>query len=108
MESTCDAAVLGPETARIVEAAISSRRSVRAFRPDPVPRDLVHPAGGEGHDGRYPYYPGPLFEPYPSRRRKIGRDLYGLIGVRRGETAPENRLRTERAALHEFAGCSGF
>ena len=24
------------------------------------------------------------------------------------ETAPENRLQTERAALHEFAGFSGF
>jgi nitroreductase len=32
------------------------------------------------------YYPAPLFEPYISRRRKIGWDLYGLLGIGRGET----------------------
>jgi nitroreductase len=32
------------------------------------------------------YYPSPLFEPYISRRRKIGWDLYGLLGIARGET----------------------
>jgi nitroreductase len=32
------------------------------------------------------YYPAPLFEPYISRRRKIGWDLYGLLGIARGET----------------------
>ena len=33
-----------------------------------------------------PYYPSPVFEPYLSRRRKIGWDLYGLLGIARGET----------------------
>ncbi len=32
-----------------------------------------------------PYYPSPLVEPYLSRRRKIGWDLYGLLGIARGE-----------------------
>ncbi|MCW3474284.1 nitroreductase [Limobrevibacterium gyesilva] len=31
------------------------------------------------------YYPRPLHEPYLSRRRKIGWDLYGLLGIARGE-----------------------
>ncbi len=31
------------------------------------------------------YYPAPLFEPYLGRRRKIGWDLYGLLGIGRGE-----------------------
>jgi nitroreductase len=31
------------------------------------------------------YYPSPLHEPYLSRRRKIGWDLYGLLGIARGE-----------------------
>ncbi len=32
------------------------------------------------------YYPAPLSEPYLARRRKIGWDLYGLLGIARGET----------------------
>ena len=135
-----DAAVLGPEAARAVEAAISSRRSVRAFRPDPVPRETVerllevsarapsgtnmqpwrvhvlagaakdalsdaleaaHLAGGEGHEGQYRYYPSPLFEPYLARRRKIGWDLYGLLGIARGET---ERMRRQHARNFRFFG----
>ncbi len=140
MAGTCDAAVPGPEAARIVEAAIATRRSVRAFRPDPVPRGLVerllevaarapsgtnmqpwrvhvlagaakdalsdaleavHLAGGEGHEGQFRYYPTPFFEPYLSRRRKIGWDLYGLIGIRRGET---ERMRRQHARNFRFFG----
>ncbi len=38
------------------------------------------------HDGaEHQYYPSPLFEPYIGRRRKIGWDLYGLLGIARGE-----------------------
>ncbi len=33
-----------------------------------------------------PYYPTPMIEPYLARRRKIGWDLYGLLGIARGET----------------------
>ena len=33
------------------------------------------------------YYPEAFFEPYLSRRRKVGWDLYGLLGIQRGETA---------------------
>ncbi|MBV9537991.1 MAG: nitroreductase [Acidisphaera sp.] len=31
------------------------------------------------------YYPAPLHEPYRARRRKIGWDLYGHLGIARGE-----------------------
>ncbi len=42
---------------------------------------------GEEHDKmEHAYYPSPLPEPYLSRRRKIGWDLYGLLGIARGET----------------------
>ncbi|MCX7383497.1 MAG: nitroreductase [Alphaproteobacteria bacterium] len=44
-------------------------------------------AGGEDNKIDHIYYPSPLFEPYISRRRKIGWDLYGLLGIARGETA---------------------
>ena len=33
-----------------------------------------------------PYYPSPQYEPYLSRRRKLGWDLYGTLGIARGET----------------------
>ena len=43
--------------------------------------------GGITDDGaEWDYYPEPLFEPYLARRRKVGWDLYGLLGIARGET----------------------
>lgn len=109
--------------ANATEAAILSRRSIRGFRPDPVPRDVVEhlldvsaraPSGtnmqpwrvlalggdalaaftdglvgawrmDEPDGPEHQYYPAPLFEPYIGRRRKIGWDLYGLLGIGRGE-----------------------
>lgn len=104
-------------------AAITGRRSVRAFLPDPVPRAVIErildiaaraPSGtnmqpwrayalaGEekerfsravlaAHDSgppggaEYRYYPPEFFEPYLSRRRKVGWDMYALLGIARGE-----------------------
>lgn len=37
------------------------------------------------HDIEVPYYPQKWFEPYLARRRKIGWDLYGLLGIGKGE-----------------------
>jgi nitroreductase len=105
------------------DEAITSRRSVRAFLPDPVSRQTVEhilevaaraPSGtnmqpwwvqvvagavkdaitadtmklfdaGEADDV-YKYYPGKFPEPYLSRRRKVGWDMYATIGIERGET----------------------
>ncbi len=112
-------------TARTVEDALLSRRSIRAFKPDPVPRALVerilaqasrapsgtnvqpwkvycltgqpkdllaaemHEAfmrhGEEGWKREYEYYPTKWREPYLARRRKLGWDLYGLLGIAKGE-----------------------
>lgn len=111
--------------ARSVEEAILSRRSLRAFKPDPVPRARVerilalasrapsgtniqpwnvyvvageardrlatamHDAfmrhGEEGWKREYEYYPTKWRDPYLARRRKIGWDLYGLLGIAKGE-----------------------
>lgn len=38
------------------------------------------------HTSEYKYYPDQFFEPYLSRRRKVGFDMYGLLGIARGET----------------------
>ncbi len=49
--------------------------------------DAVQAAFDEGnseHDDKY--YPSEFVEPYKARRRKIGWDMYGLIGIEKGET----------------------
>ncbi|CAH0251655.1 nitroreductase [Roseomonas sp. CECT 9278] len=109
------------------EEAIASRRSIRAFLPTPVPRDVVErildiaaraPSGTNMQPWRahalagaplraladalvaqaaakveaeYRYYPAEFFEPYLSRRRKVGWDLYGLLGIARGESGKMQR-----------------
>jgi nitroreductase len=109
-----------------VEAAITSRRSIRAFLPKPVPQaDVEHlldvaaraPSGSNiqpwkvhalagaalkrlcdalmaehAAGSEYQYYPRKFFEPYHSRRRKVGWDLYGLLGIGKGEA---ERMRAQ-------------
>jgi nitroreductase len=44
--------------------------------------------GGMPHPGsEYRYYPEKFFEPYLSRRRKVGFDMYGLVGIQKGDQA---------------------
>jgi nitroreductase len=113
-------------TASETDRAMTSRLSVRAFLPRPVPRPVIEaildvsaraPSGTNmqpwrGHvligaekdalcdavcaafdraDPAYTrevkYYPDAFFEPYQSRRRKVGWDLYGLLGIARGDAA---------------------
>jgi nitroreductase len=107
-----------------VDEAILTRRSVRAFLPKPVSKELVEhiiqvasraPSGtntqpwkvraisgevkdklcraavhahaheADSHKYSYTYYPAILPEPYISRRRKVGWDLYGLLGIKKGD-----------------------
>jgi nitroreductase len=117
--------------ARTLEEAILSRRSLRAFKPDPVPHETVErilalasraPSGtniqpwnvyvvaGEARDRlaramhaeflehgeegwkrEYEYYPTKWRDPYLARRRKIGWDLYGLLGIAKGERDKTHR-----------------
>ncbi|MCK6375884.1 nitroreductase [Zoogloea sp.] len=39
------------------------------------------------HVPEYAYYPTAFFEPYLSRRRRIGSDLYGALGIAKGDKA---------------------
>jgi nitroreductase len=47
----------------------------------------VFDAQEPGHRHEVQYYPDEFFEPYLSRRRKVGWDLYGLLGIGRGQPA---------------------
>jgi nitroreductase len=40
-----------------------------------------------GHEDGYQYYPTEWFEPYLTRRRKVGYDLYAHLGIARGDRA---------------------
>ena len=109
-----------------VDAAITSRRSVRAFLDTPVPLDVVRdilrvasrapsgtntqpwrvavltggaraelsqrilaayddPERRSRHQEEYAYYPTQWVSPYLERRRKVGWDLYGLLGIVRSD-----------------------
>jgi nitroreductase len=112
--------------AQLVDAAITGRRSVRAFLPTPVSRrevaDLLavasrapsgtniqpwrvivltgaakrrlsaailrvynDPRALAAHREEYPHYPREWRSPYIERRRKVGWDLYGLLGIAKGD-----------------------
>lgn len=40
---------------------------------------------GHAREGEYKYYPDQFFEPFLSRRRKVGFDMYGLLGIAKGD-----------------------
>jgi nitroreductase len=40
-------------------------------------------ANAPGHEGERPVYPSHLWEPYRSRRFKVGEDMYALLGIAR-------------------------
>jgi nitroreductase len=121
-------AMIRSEQQAMVDAAINSRRSIRAFLPTPVAREDIEellqvasraPSGtntqpwkvyvltGEKkqslsdrllkiyldpdqnrqHCEEYAYYPREWASPYIDRRRKVGWDLYALLGLSRDNKA---------------------
>lgn len=45
----------------------------------------AHDGGASAWTPEYQYYPNDFQEPYKSRRRKVGWDLYGLLDIERGQ-----------------------
>jgi len=66
-------------------------------------RELVaaHFADDGTHVEEYAYYPRNWREPYLARRRKLGWDLYGLLGIAKGDRAATAR---QHARNYEFFG----
>lgn len=124
---------------KIVDAAIVSRRSIRAFLPKPVDRadieailevaarapsgsntqpwkvyvltgavkdalsreiveTYVDPDQSREHTEEYAYYPRKWISPYVDRRRKVGWDLYSLLGLAR-----ENKAGMQNQHARNFA-----
>jgi nitroreductase len=59
----------------------------------------AHLAGQAEADPDFAYYPPEFFEPYLSRRRKLGWDLYGLLGIAKGE---KERMRQQHGRNFRF------
>jgi nitroreductase len=66
-------------------------------------RELVaaHFANDGTHREEYAYYPRQWREPYLARRRKLGWDLYGLLGIAKGDRGGTSR---QHAKNFEFFG----
>jgi nitroreductase len=129
-----------PESIAAADAAITSRRSIRAFQPTPVPRATIEeilavaarapsgtntqpwkvcvltgaakaelsrrlraahddPAERARHTPEYAYYPTQWVSPYIERRRKVGWDLYTLLGIRREDKA---RMHAQHGRNYDF------
>jgi nitroreductase len=59
------------------------------------------PAQSSLHRPEYIYYPKTWTEPYLSRRRKVGFDLYKLVGIARGES---QKMHEQHAKNFDFFG----
>lgn len=57
------------------------------------------PAQDGKYSEEYDYYPAQWIEPYKSRRRKIGLDLYGLLGIGKGDSA---RMKAQNGRNYDF------
>lgn len=131
-----------PSDQSAVDAAITSRRSIRAYLPTPVPRADIEqllqvaaraPSGtntqpwkvyvltGERkralsaailaahndpelarqHTEEYAYYPREWVSPFIERRRKVGWDLYALLGLTRENKAG---MAAQHGRNYEFFG----
>ena len=131
-----------PEQTARVDAAITSRRSLRSFLPTPVPRETIEailavasraPSGtntqpwrvyvltGDAkatlsrkikaayddpveratHTEEYAYYPTEWKSPFIDRRRKVGWDLYGLLGIAKTD---KGRMHVQHGRNYDFFG----
>jgi nitroreductase len=131
-----------PQDIAAVDAAITSRRSLRAFLPTPVPRELIEqilgvasrapsgtntqpwkvyvltgnakseltrkilaahddPAQRALHTEEYAYYPTEWKSPFIDRRRKVGWDLYSLLGIGK---ADKERMHAQHGRNYDFFG----
>ncbi|NDY92197.1 nitroreductase [Ideonella livida] len=59
------------------------------------------PAQREAHAEEYDYYPRQWVSPYIDRRRKVGWDLYGLLGIGK---ADKLRMHAQHARNFQFFG----
>ena len=78
---------------------------VTGERKEALSRELVatalDPARDTEHEQEYSYYPDKWVHPYLDRRRKVGYDLYGLLGIAKGN---RDRMQRQFARNYDFFG----
>ncbi len=129
-----------PASMAAVDAALSTRHSIRAFLPRPVPRAEIEallavaarapsgtntqpwqvhvltgaarqalcdelcaayddPVQRAQHSEEYAYYPTEWKSPFIDRRRKVGWDLYGLLGIAKTD---KERMHVQHRRNYRF------
>ena len=73
--------------------------AARARLVEAVQRAFDDPRAEATHSEEYPYYPKTWISPFVERRRKVGWDLYGLLGIPRGDRA---RTRAQQRRNYQF------
>jgi nitroreductase len=78
---------------------------VTGQKKEALSRELVEtaldPSRDAEHSQEYSYYPEKWISPYLDRRRKVGYDLYGLLGIAKGE---RDRMERQFAKNYSFFG----
>lgn len=78
---------------------------VTGARKEALTRELIEtaldPERDAEHQQEYSYYPGKWVHPYIDRRRKVGYDLYGLLGIAKGEKEQMNRQFSRNYAFFD-------
>lgn len=76
---------------------------VNGEKKEALSRELIEtsldPARDAEHSAEYHYYPEKWIPPYIERRRKVGYDLYGLLGIAKGE---KDRMSRQFARNYAF------
>lgn len=60
---------------------------------------FMDPVAIKEHEEEYSYYPAKWVDPYISRRRKVGFDLYGLLGLGKDD---KDKMQAQHARNYQF------
>ena len=66
---------------------------------DKIMAAYMDPAQAGQHKEEYDYYPPQWVAPYIDRRRKVGWDLYGLLGITKGD---KSRMQAQQGRNYTF------
>jgi nitroreductase len=66
---------------------------------DDIMQAFKDPVAIKDHEEEYNYYPAKWVDPYISRRRKVGIDLYGLLGLGKDD---KEKMQAQHARNYQF------
>ncbi len=66
---------------------------------DDIMKVFMDPVAVKEYEEEYSYYPAKWIDPYISRRRKVGFDLYGLLGLGKDD---KDKMQAQHARNYQF------